>query len=104
MALIETDGGTEVVTPMDVSRSGTPGQSEEPRPEPGYLRQEIEGIGGRVKSKVKQLVKVGATVYEFRDERESGKYLSREVAGDLRAYCSWCNRVCPSNTEHGCKA
>lgn len=99
MALIETDGGTQVVTPMDVSRSGTPAQSDEPRPEPGYFRQEIEGIGGRVKSKFKQLVKVGATVYEFGDERKSGKYLGREAEGELRAYCSWCSRVCPSKIE-----
>lgn len=106
MALMEAECSSEdVSTPIgyELSRSNTPGtprdQEHEARPEPGYFRQEIEGVGGKVKSKSKKLVKVGATVYEFRDERESGKYLSREAAGELRAWCSWCSRVCPGRQD-----
>lgn len=62
---------------------------------PGYLRQEIEGIGGVVKKKVKKRVRVGATVQEFEDERESGRYLDREEKGSLRCWCGWCDRVVP---------
>jgi len=65
---------------------------------PGYLRQEIEGIGGVVKKKVKKKVRVGATVWEFDDERESGKYLEREGSGSQRSWCGWCSRVVMS--EH----
>ena len=53
---------------------------------PGYLRQEIEGIGGVVKKKVKKKVRTGATVWEFDDERESGKYLQREASGLQRSW------------------
>jgi len=60
---------------------------------PGYLRQEIEGIGGVVKKKVKKKIRTGATVWEFDDERESGKYLEREASGLQRSWCGWCNRV-----------
>jgi hypothetical protein len=60
---------------------------------PGYLRQEIEGIGGVVKKKVKKKVRTGATVWEFEDERESGNYLEREASGVQRSWCGWCNRV-----------
>lgn len=60
---------------------------------PGYLRQEVEGIGGVVKKKVKKRVRVGATVWEFDDERGSGKYLEREASGRERSWCGWCGRV-----------
>jgi hypothetical protein len=59
----------------------------------GYLRQEVEGIGGVVKKKVKKRVRVGATVWEFDDERGSGKYLEREASGRERSWCGWCARV-----------
>lgn len=106
MALMETECSSEVSTPTvhESSRSNTPinhDHDHEARPEPGYFRQEIEGIGGHLKSKSKKLVKVGATVYEFRDERESGKYLAREASGELRAWCSWCSRVCPGWLDRG---
>lgn len=105
MALMETECSSEdVSTPSayELSRSNTPVLHDNDggaRPEPGYFRQEIEGVGGKVKSKSRKLVKVGATVYEFKDERESGKYLSREGNGELRSWCSWCSRVCPSKQE-----
>ena len=102
MALVEAEWSSEdVSTPgaYESSRSNTPVISEDGRHGPGYFRQEIEGIGGEIKSKSRKLVKVGATVYEFRDERESGNHLGREFSGELRSWCSWCARVCPSHTE-----
>lgn len=66
---------------------------------PGYFQQEIEGIGGVVKKKVKKKVKVGATVWEFEDERVSGKYLEREANGIVRSWCGWCGRVCPGKED-----
>lgn len=64
--------------------------------EPGYLRQEIVGIGGVVKQKVKKRVTVGACVEEHEDERETGQYLEREVNGQDRSWCDWCWRVVPN--------
>ncbi|PGH08420.1 hypothetical protein GX51_01247 [Blastomyces parvus] len=66
--------------------------------EPGYLRQEIEGVGGVVKQKVKKRVRVGACVEEHEDERESESYLKREYLGDVRSWCGWCERVVPCTT------
>ena len=80
------------------TRSATPtADRSTPSPvgnKPGYYSQEVEGIGGVVKKKVKKRVKVGATVYEFDDERKSGKYLERESSGKQRSWCGWCGRVC----------
>jgi hypothetical protein len=59
----------------------------------GYLRQEVEGIGGVVMKKVKKRIRVGATVWEHDDERSSGKYLDGEVSGQERSWCGWCGRV-----------
>ncbi|GAM36448.1 hypothetical protein TCE0_018f05550 [Talaromyces pinophilus] len=67
--------------------------------EPGYLRQEIVGIGGVVKRKVKKRVVVGACVEEYDDERETGKYLQREADGLERSWCGWCWRVVPSRKD-----
>lgn len=58
-----------------------------------YLAQEMEGIGGVVKKKVKKRVKVGATVKEYEDERETGKYLWREQTKLNRSWCCWCSRI-----------
>lgn len=105
MALMEAECSSEdVSTPSahEPSRSNTPithDHDHEARLEPGYFRQEIEGVGGKVKSKSKKLVKVGATVCEFPDEQESRKFLGREKAGELRAWCSWCSRVCPGRQD-----
>jgi hypothetical protein len=62
---------------------------------PGYARHEIEGIGGVVKRKLVRMVKVGAGVPEFGDEKEIGKFLVREVEGRARSWCGWCWRVIP---------
>lgn len=67
--------------------------------EPGYLRQEIVGIGGVVKQKAKKRVVVGACVEEYEDERETGRYLQREETGQERSWCGWCWRVVPSRKD-----
>lgn len=59
-----------------------------------YLAQEIEGIGGVLKVKHKKQVRVGECVKLYEDEREKSiLYLEREVTGQLRSWCSWCERV-----------
>lgn len=65
----------------------------------GYWRQEIEGIGGVVKQKVKRRVKVGRAVREFEDERECAGYLGRERRGEERSWCGWCARVVPGERD-----
>lgn len=62
--------------------------------EAGYLWQEIEGLGGVVKKKVRKRERVGATVREWEDEREGrGEVLGREKRGVERSWCGWCGRV-----------
>ncbi|KAI9805749.1 MAG: hypothetical protein M1833_005242 [Piccolia ochrophora] len=65
----------------------------------GYLRQEIEGIGGFLKKKIKKRVKLGAPVEEWEDEREKAQYLAREARGDERSWCGWCSRVIPGKDD-----
>lgn len=57
-----------------------------------YSTQEMVGIGGQVKIKVKKIVVVGAVVKEHEDERADGNYLYREQQGFCRSWCSWCDR------------
>lgn len=57
-----------------------------------YTTQEMVGIGGQVKKKVKKMVVVGAAVKEYEDERADGSYLRREQTGVNRSWCSWCAR------------
>ena len=65
----------------------------------GYWRQEIEGIGGVVKRKVKRRVRVGRAVREYEDERECAGYLEREGRGEERSWCGWCCRVVPGGRD-----
>lgn len=58
-----------------------------------FFTQEIEGIGGRVKRKVKRRIRVGAVVKEYEDERERGDFLRRERSKMNRGWCAWCERV-----------
>ncbi|KAK7517628.1 hypothetical protein IWZ03DRAFT_176344 [Phyllosticta citriasiana] len=65
-----------------------------------FFAQEIVGIGGRRVMKVKKMVRIGAAVKEYEDERESNNtYLGREKKGDNRAWCAWCNRLVPSRRD-----
>lgn len=76
-------------SPGYVSGRGTPQRS------PGYNRQEVEGIGGVVKKKLVRMVRVGACVAEWDDEKEHGQYMKREQEGKVRSWCGWCWRVIP---------
>jgi hypothetical protein len=67
--------------------------------ETGYLRQEIIGIGGRMKQITKKRVRVAACAVEYQDERETGEYLTREEERFDRAWCGWCNRAIPARHE-----
>lgn len=60
-----------------------------------FFTQEIEGIGGVVKRKVKVWVRVGAVVKEYEDERNAGDFLAREREQGMRSWCAWCERVVP---------
>lgn len=65
-----------------------------------YSTQEIVGIGGKVKTKVKKRVPVGAIVKEYEDERtEKEQFLGREERGANRSWCSWCSRVVVSKWD-----
>ncbi|GJN78457.1 hypothetical protein PLIIFM63780_001951 [Purpureocillium lilacinum] len=67
---------------------------------PGYARHEIEGIGGRVKRKLVRMVRVGACVPEWDDEKGSGsRVLAPEVNGSCRSWCGWCWRVIPGRKD-----
>lgn len=60
--------------------------------------QECEGIGGVMRKKVKKVVRIGAVVREFEDERgEAGpdRVMKREQRGERRSWCAWCERVIP---------
>jgi hypothetical protein len=80
-----------------------PGATRTPSPAllgPGYARHEIEGIGGQLKKKRVKMVRVGACVPEWVDEKASGEVLGRELRGQLRSWCGWCRRVIPGKKDH----
>ena len=72
---------------------------EHPGGEAGYWSQEIEGIGGIVRKKLKTRMKVGAPVREWEDDREGGQLLGREISGRERSWCAWCDRGVPSRCD-----
>jgi hypothetical protein len=61
--------------------------------------QEMVGIGGQLKTKVKEKVCVGQAVKHYEDERSTGRYLGREQEGLNRSWCSWCARVIPGKKD-----
>ncbi|TQN70715.1 hypothetical protein CSHISOI_04715 [Colletotrichum shisoi] len=66
---------------------------------PGYERHEIEGIGGCVKTKLIRMVRVGACVPEWDDEKSHHSILRREVQGIRRSWCGWCYGVIPGEAD-----
>jgi hypothetical protein len=82
-----------------ISTSPTGSGSSVGSTSPGYLRHEIEGIGGVVKKKLVRMVKVGACVTEWADEKEGGRHLMREREGKARSWCGWCWRVVPGEKD-----
>ncbi|KAL2268715.1 hypothetical protein VTJ83DRAFT_3561 [Remersonia thermophila] len=71
-----------------------------PALKPGYARYEVEGIGGVVKKLHVRMVKVGACVPEWEDERVRREVLGRELQGRRRSWCGWCQRVIPSRKDY----
>ncbi|KAI5859704.1 hypothetical protein GGS23DRAFT_607311 [Durotheca rogersii] len=101
-----SNGGSANLTPWATpspsgSVPGSPPERRTPSPQlrPGYARHEIEGIGGVVKTKLVRIVRVGACVPEWDDERNKGEILSREVRGHSRSWCGWCWRVIPGRKD-----
>lgn len=97
-------GAGGIATP-DSSSLSVAGGSRRHTPSPGYARHEIEGIGGVVKTKLVRMVKVGAGVPEWQDEKPAsrggsgGEVLAREMAGRVRSWCGWCARVIPGQDD-----
>ncbi|THW18711.1 hypothetical protein D6D23_07571 [Aureobasidium pullulans] len=85
-----------VYTEIESDAASTPFSA---RTSAGYFLQEIEGIGGVVKKKVKRRMQVGDVVGEFGDERDGGRVLGREQDGRSRSWCSWCERVVLSRRD-----
>ncbi|KAM7191883.1 hypothetical protein V8F20_009134 [Naviculisporaceae sp. PSN 640] len=84
---------------LQVSPLGSP-RAPSPAIKAGYERHEIEGIGGVMKKKRLRMVKVGACVPEWADERAAGDILGREVNGKARSWCGWCWRVIPGANDY----
>lgn len=91
----EIDSSSRGVSPSYSARSTTGSIRSGHEQMVGYARHEVEGIGGVMKKLVVKMVKVGACVPEFGDEKEMGKFLVREVDGRARSWCGWCWRVVP---------
>ncbi|KAH6690597.1 hypothetical protein F5X68DRAFT_71174 [Plectosphaerella plurivora] len=66
---------------------------------PGYERHEIEGIGGVVKKKLVRMVRVGACVPEWEEDRSRSGIMRREREHQVRTLCGWCYRVVPSAAD-----
>lgn len=47
-----------------------------------------------------RMVKVGACVPEWEDERAKSEILGREVQARRRGWCGWCRRVVPSRWDY----
>lgn len=89
--------GTPIGALIDGDRND---RTPSPQLGPGYERHEIEGIGGRVKRKLVRIVRVGACVPEWDDERGYGsRVLAPEVKGCARSWCGWCCRVIPGKKD-----
>jgi len=58
-----------------------------------YSVQEVVGIGGVVKKKIRKRISIGAAVKEYEDERGGGNFLAREQNGNNRSFCAWCESV-----------
>lgn len=89
---------SQAISPSSSPRSAN-GSIRDMQMGPGYARHEIEGIGGVVKKKLVRMVRVGACVSEFEDEKQMGKYLVREANEEMRSWCGWCWRVIPKRGE-----
>lgn len=83
-------GGSSESDSGDGKDSSSPWEEKD---EAGYLKQEIEGLGGIVKKKYRKRERVGGTVKEWEEERDGEEVLRREKEGWERSWCGWCGRV-----------
>jgi hypothetical protein len=90
-----SSSGSLFATENELSRTPSPSYRG-----PGYARHEIEGIGGVVKKKLVRMVKVGACVPEYEDEKARNDIMSREISGKVRSWCGWCWRVVPGQKDY----
>lgn len=91
---ISTSGGLQ-------EPGSTLGSSRTPSPAvgPGYARHEVEGIGNKIKTVKVSMVRVGGCVPEWKDEKATGQSLRREISGEVRSWCGWCNRAIPGKKD-----
>lgn len=77
------------------------GASRTPSPAvgPGYARHEVEGIGNKIKTVKVSMIRVGGCVPEWKDEKTLGQSLRREIEGEVRSWCGWCDRVIPGKLD-----
>lgn len=85
---------------LDVVAAG-PGGPRTPSPAvgPGYARHEVEGIGNKIKTVKVSMIRIGGCVPEWKDEKATGQSLRREIGGEVRSWCGWCDRVIPGKLE-----
>lgn len=88
-------------SPASSVSGSPPAERRTPSPQlrPGYARHEIEGISGVIKTKLVRIVRVGACVPEWEDEKNKGQILGREVSGQSRSLCGWCWRIIPGRKD-----
>jgi hypothetical protein len=83
---------------IDANGEVVPGQ--------GYLIREVEGNGGFMKKKAVGKQLIGAVVMGdmpgeagASGQSERKEYLGREVRGEQRSWCGWCQRVIPGKND-----
>ncbi|KAK1835463.1 hypothetical protein QBC39DRAFT_368393 [Podospora conica] len=118
-----SSGASSISPPPTSTAEAAANRTPSPQLGPGYARHEIEGIGGVMKRKLLRMVKVGACVPEWDDERAraddehhqsasgrsnipgharlpgNDRMLWREVTGQRRSWCGWCCRVIPGGRD-----
>ncbi|PHH52155.1 hypothetical protein CFIMG_003650RA [Ceratocystis fimbriata CBS 114723] len=92
-------GLSHAITTLDSASAQLQLQVPTARKEPGYSRHQIEGIGGQLRTKLVRMVRVGASVPEWSDERSSRAILAKEIKGETRSWCGWCCRPIPGEKD-----
>lgn len=45
------------------------------------------------------MIRIGGGVPEWKDEKATGQSLRREISGEVRSWCGWCERVIPGRMD-----
>lgn len=85
---------------LDPSLASGASRTPSPTVGPGYARHEVEGIGNKIKTVKVSMIRVGGCVPEWKDEKALGQSLRREIGGEVRSWCGWCDRVIPGKMEY----